>query len=188
MPCHDLTFARDNAKTFLLDCFLFPVHFCRTYLPLDQTAPGILDYAKHPMITIKQNHIQYCFCRFMQALRLAGAWVAKTKSESSREILDSYLNPAVEAARVGCGATAENENGDRYAVAGDADVDAWGQEQPLRLLCAAHFTLAEYLVGLHASVRGRVQSPEWRAVGRVAESRQREIAFCRTKVCNSVRI
>lgn len=142
------------------------------------------------MTKISNKHHTW-LCRFVQALRLTGAWVAKTKSESSREIVDSYLNPAVEAARVGCGATAGNEDGDSCAVVGDASGgvgDGWGQEQeqPQRLLCAAHFTLAEYLANLHASVRGRVQSPEWRAVGRVAESRKREIAFCRTKVCRVV--
>ncbi|CAM9772967.1 unnamed protein product, partial [Discosporangium mesarthrocarpum] len=36
-----------------------------------------------------------------EALRLTGGWMAKTRSESSREILSSYLNPAVEAALAG---------------------------------------------------------------------------------------
>lgn len=118
----------------------------------------------------------------MQALRLTGTWVAKTKSESSREILDSFLNPAVEAARAGCGALAGNGNegvdGSSMAI-GD---NGWGQERPQRLLCAAHFTLAKYLADLHASVKARVESPEWRAAGRVSESRRTELAVCRQKV------
>lgn len=135
-------------------------------------------------------------CRFFsadpnqsQALRLTGAWVSKTKSESSREVLESYLNPAVEAALAGGGAAlaAAADVGD-----GDDDSDGdssdggdggWGGESARRLLCSAHFTLAEYLAGLYASVRGRVESPEWRAAGRVAENRARELASCIKKVC-----
>lgn len=129
-----------------------------------------------------------------QALRLTGAWVSKTKSESSREILESYLNPAVEAALAGGGAalaaavTAPGGSFASSAAVGDDDDDdqdsgggggsGWGGESARRLLCSAHFTLAEYLAGLYASVRGRVDSPEWRAAGRVADSRARELASC----------
>lgn len=138
----------------------------------------------------------------LQALRLTGAWVSKTKSESSREILESYLNPAVDAALAGGGAAiaaAVAAAGGSAAAASAADDDGegddndrgsgsgggggWGGEGARRLLCAAHFTLAEYLAGLYASVRGRVESPEWRAAGRVAESRARELASCRKQVC-----
>lgn len=121
--------------------------------------------------------------------------MSKTKSESSREILESYLNPAVEAALAGGGATVISA---AAAAAGDAAGDSenedsdsgggpggWGGEGPRRLLCAAHFTLAEYLAGLYASVRGRVESPEWRAAGRVAESRARELASCLKQVPES---
>lgn len=112
--------------------------------------------------------------------------MSKTKSESSREILESYLNPAVQAALAGGGSTLttpaadnDNNNGDDD----DSDTSAgWGGDGARRLLCAAHFTLAEYLAGLYASVRGRVESPEWRAAGRVAESRARELASCRKQV------
>ncbi|CAN0047897.1 unnamed protein product, partial [Ectocarpus fasciculatus] len=88
-----------------------------------------------------------------EALRLTGAWVSKTKSESSREILESYLNPAVEAALAGggaalavpgaAGAAADNggDNGDSSRAFGGG----WGGGGARRLLCAAHFTLAEYL-------------------------------------------
>ncbi|CAM9723944.1 unnamed protein product, partial [Laminaria digitata] len=126
-----------------------------------------------------------------EALRLTGAWVSKTRSESSREILESYLNPAVEAALAGGGASlsALSCGGGK-----DEDIDAdgdgegggggegWGGEGARRLLCAAHFTLAEYLAGLYASVRGRVESPEWVAAGRVADSRARELASCLKRV------
>lgn len=129
-----------------------------------------------------------------QALRLTGAWVSKTKSESSREILESYLNPAVEAALAGGGAalaapgaagTADHGNDDD----GDGDGSrafgvGWGGGGARRLLCAAHFTLAEYLAGLYASVKGRVESPEWRAAGRVSESRARELSSCLKQVCS----
>ncbi|CAN0143238.1 unnamed protein product, partial [Ectocarpus sp. 4 AP-2014] len=105
-----------------------------------------------------------------EALRLTGAWVSKTKSESSREILESYLNPAVEAALAGGGAAlaAPGAVGAAAAAAaldggddgGDGDGDGsrafgvgWGGGGARRLLCAAHFTLAEYLAGLYASVK-----------------------------------
>lgn len=117
--------------------------------------------------------------------------MSKTKSESSREILESYLNPAVEAALAGGGAAlaaavaAPPSGADDDADDDDSDDDSsggggggWGGESARRLLCSAHFTLAEYLAGLYASVRGRVESPEWRAAGRVADSRARELASC----------
>lgn len=121
---------------------------------------------------------------YLQALRLTGAWVSKTRSESSREILESYLNPAVEAALAGGGAALAALSG---GGGKDEDIDAdgdggcgegWGGEGARQLLCAAHFTLAEYLAGLYTSVRGRVESPEWMAAGRVADSRARELASC----------
>lgn len=134
------------------------------------------------------------FPPIIQALRLTGAWVSKTKSESSREILDSYLNPAVEAALVGGGAALtaassaatdnDNDGGDDSGVSGTGA--GWGGDGARRLLCAAHFTLAEYLAGLYASVKGRVESPEWQAAGRVAESRARELASCRKQVDSCV--
>lgn len=125
---------------------------------------------------------------------MTGAWVSKTKSESSREILECYLNPAVEAALAGGGkaltavvAAGGANTGDAGKDGGDDDDGGsgrgWGGEGARRLLCSAHFTLAEYLAGLYASVRGRVESPEWRAAGRVADSRARELASCRKKVC-----
>lgn len=140
-----------------------------------------------------------------QALRLTGAWVSKTKSESSREILESYLNPAVDAALAGGGAAlaaavaaptsgsggdAEDDGSDGDSSGGGggrAGGGGWGGESARRLLCSAHFTLAEYLAGLYASVRGRVESPEWRAAGRVADSRARELASCIKQVCVCVR-
>lgn len=98
--------------------------------------------------------------------------MAKTKSESSGEILRSYLNPAVHAAREGGGAGA-------VSLASGAP---GGEEERGALLCSAHFTLAEYLANLYASVKRRVESPEWHAAGRVAESRKRELSSCRRKV------
>eukprot|EP00903_Cladosiphon_okamuranus_P016144 g14899.t1 len=116
-----------------------------------------------------------------EALRLTGAWVSKTKSESSREILESYLNPAVESALAGGGAAlaaAADVRGDDDSDGDSTGDGGWGGESARRLLCSAHFTLAEYLAGLYASVRGRVESPEWRAAGRVADNRARELASC----------
>ena len=121
--------------------------------------------------------------------------MSKTKSESSREILHSYLNPAVEAALAGGGAalipSASALESPGSGMYGDIENDGcggsygrrgWGGEGPRPLLCAAHFTLAEYLAGLYASVRGRVESSEWCAAGRVAENRARELASCIKKV------
>lgn len=124
---------------------------------------------------------------YLQALRLTGAWVSKTRSESSREILESYLNPAVEAALAGGGAALAALSGggakdDDIGADGDGGGEGWGGEGARQLLCAAHFTLAEYLAGLYASVRGRVESPEWVAAGRVADSRARELASCVERV------
>lgn len=123
----------------------------------------------------------------LQALRLTGAWVSKTRSESSREILESYLNPAVEAALAGGGAALAALSGgagkdEEIDGDGDGGGGGWGGDGARQLLCAAHFTLAEYLAGLYASVRGRVDSPEWAAAGRVADSRARELAACLEQV------
>lgn len=120
-------------------------------------------------------------------------WVSKTKCESSRDILDSFLNPAVEAALLGGGdaimaAIGLGGMGDVHRGCGDDDDDEgggsnrWGAEGPGRLLCSAHFTLAEYLAGLYASVRRRVESPEWLASGRVTDSRARTLASCLEEV------
>lgn len=120
--------------------------------------------------------------------------MSKTKSESSREILQTYLNPAVKAALAGGGAalipssmvkpspTKSGAGFDREDEEGGFGGGRWGDEGPRRLLCAAHFTLAEYLAELYASVRGRVMSSEWRAAGKVSENRARELASCKKKV------
>lgn len=105
--------------------------------------------------------------------------MAKTKSESSREIMRSYLKPAVEAAAVLAG--------DVPAVGGDVGEHLLGGDGSDDLYCAAHFTLAEYLADLHASVKGRVRSPEWLAAGRVAESRRRELDSCKKQVRRRLR-
>lgn len=118
--------------------------------------------------------------------------MSKTKSESSREVLESYLNPAVEAALAGGGggsgrSSSGSSNPAVFTATGEDSEGGGGGggsggEGPRVLLCAAHFTLAKYLAGLYASVKGRVESPEWLAAGIVADSRKRELASCNEQV------
>ncbi len=93
---------------------------------------------------------------FVQALITVGEWVAKTRSESSQDILDNYMRRAV--------------------AVSDCN------KLPLQLRCSAHLTLARYVSGLHTRVRDRVQSAEWQLGNRVAESRQSQLLLAQKQV------
>ncbi len=93
---------------------------------------------------------------FVQALITVGEWMAKTRSESSQDILDNYMRRAV------------------------AVSDC--KKLPLQLRCSAHLTLARYVSGLHTRVRDRVQNAEWQLGNRVAESRQSQLLLAQKQV------
>ncbi len=93
---------------------------------------------------------------FVQSLITVGEWMAKTRSESSQDILDNYMRRAV--------------------AVSDCE------KLPLTLRCSAHLTLARYVSGLHTRVRDRVRSAEWQLGNRVAESRQSQLLLAQKQV------
>ncbi len=93
---------------------------------------------------------------FVQSLITVGEWMAKTRSESSQDILDDYMRRAVAVSNC--------------------------EKLPLLLRCSAHLTLARYVSGLHTRVRDRVRSAEWQLGNRVAESRQSQLLLAQKQV------
>ncbi len=93
---------------------------------------------------------------FVQALTTVGEWMAKTRSESSQDILDNYMRRAVAVSDF--------------------------KRLPLQLRCSAHLTLARYVSGLHTRVRDRVRSAEWQLGNRVAESRKSQLLLAQKHV------
>jgi hypothetical protein len=81
-----------------------------------------------------------------ESLCMAGSWMSVTKSESSQDILDSYLRRAVDLS-----------------------------QHNATLLCATHLKLADYVAALYMNVKSRVESAEWKASKRVSDRRDEEL-------------
>jgi hypothetical protein len=81
-----------------------------------------------------------------ESLCMAGSWMSVTKSESSQDVLDSYLRRAVDLS-----------------------------QHNATLLCATHLKLADYVAALYVNVKSRVESAEWKASKRVSDRRDEEL-------------
>jgi hypothetical protein len=81
-----------------------------------------------------------------ESLCMVGNWMSVTKSESSQDILDSYLRRAVDLS----------------------------QHNPT-LLCATHLKLADYVAALYVNVKTRIESADWQASKRVSDRRNEDL-------------
>jgi ataxia telangiectasia mutated family protein len=93
---------------------------------------------------------------------LTGKWLAETRSESFRVILDGYLKKAV-----GLVVEASNKKNGKPTT---CNSERWMQQQ-----CRTYYRLAHYADALYRSYEHRLTSNEWQAALRLRQHKAREL-------------
>lgn len=126
-----------------------------------EMAVSLLKYIlQHSVVGSGESAALYC---------LTGKWLAETRSDSIRIILDLYLGKSVEAVE--------------SAVKG-VDTASHSYVKWALRLCRTHYRLAHYTDCLYKSYEDRLMSSEWQAALRLRQHKSRELDALKKRVNN----